>query len=700
VSSQVQSAGTDVILVVKGAGIHQPDEVVNQFLQGFWPAVLKLDPDATIRQRHDDELFEDYKPAPHTEKAHNHLTEINAHIKGEGAQREKRCVWVREVYWDDELTPPPAFRVLFDEWHMASYALRRELSNYYRSLILTIRGILSRFGRSASTENKPSDTNKIELTKRNEFFSIYGSYAFIYFIAGTLFLNAYRYAQGFSDYTQKFETFQQFVETLFNLGLTTGALVLPFALLLALPNAYRTYWRKVDQRDRLPGLENTILILLMLTFFMVPSTYIVLFLVYSFPVLITLICRGIYWQSRPHANRDRDYTGILLPHPLDTTPGNVEGEVIQVHSVLLFPYQQYYRSVVVLGIPIAILALGVIKLLKLIKVLKDLTDWLEEKISLLLSKGLGDLSAYALDPAQSHRIRSTIETDIRYFAQKDEVGKIHIFAHSQGTPITFETLFHHLPDEDRTKIKTYVTIGSVLSHYYDIAPMLDQVSTPSRFRKRAYPTTFAEDFLWFNFWNLADNVTEFYGLDRYEKSHIVTIGGELKEVKIPINIKTRSKGHSDYWTNIDEVHLPFAKRVLNLDAWDVQWKPQASPSGLSYQFKVNATTLAIVVMSLLGLVALAGKVWQPQSLYPPFYQRLLTSFVMSMAESELGIIADSLAYLQDPNKLGGIRDLWAFLGENLNEICLAFLIVFLTVRIGAFIMNYGAVRRIIQKHSR
>jgi hypothetical protein len=698
-SSQERTIKTDMILVVKGAGIHQPDDTLNLFLRGFWPAVLKLDRDATIRQTNDDEHFENYKPAPHTKKAHNHLTEINAQIWSERGQREKRRIWVREAYWDDELTPPNAFRALFDEWHMASYALRRELSNFLRTRILIIRSFLSRFSKSASMESKPSDTKKIELTKGDEFISIYASYAIIYLIFGTLFLDAYRYAQGFSRYIQEFTTFQQFVGELFDLALTTGVLVLPFALIVALPSAYETYWRKVVQRDRLPGLEKMILILLMLTFFIVPVTYIIFFAFLAFFGMVIIFCRGIYWQSRHYDNRDRDYTDVLLPHSLDKTSGADESDVIKVSHESIFPYQLYYRGVVVMGIPIAFLALGVIKLLKLIKVLKDFADWLEEKISFLLSKGLGDLSSYAMDPAQSHRIRSAIETEIKYFAQNDEVGKIHVFAHSQGTAITFETLFHHLPDEYRTKIKTYVTIGSVLSHYYDIAPMLDMVSTPTRFRKHAYPTTFAEDFLWFNCWNLADNVTEFYGLDRYEKKHTVRIGEELCQVTIPVNIKTRGGGHSDYWTNIDEVQLPFAKRVLNDNPWDEQWNPKACPSGLGYQKKVTATALPIVGLTGLGAVVFATNMWQPQSIYPPLYQKLLTSLDTSLSESGFGFFADLLAYIKDPNTLEGIRDLWTFVGENLNEICLAILAVFMAFRIGTFLMKYREVRRILKNVS-
>jgi len=43
---------TDVILVVKGAGLQKEDETLNNFLEGFLPAVTAIDQDAKVIPRY------------------------------------------------------------------------------------------------------------------------------------------------------------------------------------------------------------------------------------------------------------------------------------------------------------------------------------------------------------------------------------------------------------------------------------------------------------------------------------------------------------------------------------------------------------------------------------------------------------------------------------------------------------------------
>jgi hypothetical protein len=91
-----------------------------------------------------------------------------------------------------------------------------------------------------------------------------------------------------------------------------------------------------------------------------------------------------------------------------------------------------------------------------------------------------------------------------------------------------------------------------------------------------------------NFWNLADPITEFYGLDEYnlvDKAPVLQLDKQDKPILLdaqtmladterdpasPVNIKTRAtlQNHSEYWSNLDQVHIPFALRVLGL------WRPQ------------------------------------------------------------------------------------------------------------------------------
>jgi hypothetical protein len=44
---------TTVVLVVKGAGLQKPDDTLDVFLRGFWPACFQRDPQSTITKRHD-----------------------------------------------------------------------------------------------------------------------------------------------------------------------------------------------------------------------------------------------------------------------------------------------------------------------------------------------------------------------------------------------------------------------------------------------------------------------------------------------------------------------------------------------------------------------------------------------------------------------------------------------------------------------
>lgn len=168
---------------------------------------------------------------------------------------------------------------------------------------------------------------------------------------------------------------------------------------------------------------------------------------------------------------------------------------------------------------------------------------------------------------------------------KDEVQRIHIFAHSQGTPITYESLYHYLDSNCQNKIYTYITIGSVLSYYHQARGILDPVYH-SRFP--VYPTkelnlNFADDYKWMNFWNFTDPITEFYGLDEYTSFANVPPDKPEKDYKrtitSPTNRRTKmslTKNHGEYWTNLEQIAIPFAKRVLRIvpKGRPEEWKPE------------------------------------------------------------------------------------------------------------------------------
>jgi hypothetical protein len=157
-----------------------------------------------------------------------------------------------------------------------------------------------------------------------------------------------------------------------------------------------------------------------------------------------------------------------------------------------------------------------------------------------------------------------------------------------------------MPRAYRRKIKTYVTIGSVLGLYNVIAPIPDETPLPDRFRKTDYKVeTFAPGFRWFNCWNLADNITSFYGLDAYDL--LLHQGGDNAGAeRLPTNIRTRTRGHSEYWTNLEEVLVPFARRVIE-DKIDEMW--QLEPTHRTRRHVVGEALSWLLLVA--GVVSLA-----------------------------------------------------------------------------------------------
>ena len=116
-----------MIVVVKGAGLQKADETLRGFLDGFWPALNRLDPTATLTQRHD-LLPADYAP-PYDAKPLNIVTEIRC---GE------RRIWIKEPNWDARRSVPDGpLGTLNKEWRMATYASPVGYISYWQTLTPT-----------------------------------------------------------------------------------------------------------------------------------------------------------------------------------------------------------------------------------------------------------------------------------------------------------------------------------------------------------------------------------------------------------------------------------------------------------------------------------------------------------------------------------------------------------------------------------
>ncbi len=548
-----------VILVVKGGGLQKPDETLDVFINGFWPAIKSIDPKATISKRQD--IFPaNYRSTAYDQEPLNHVTEIRS---GE------RRIWLKEPNWEAAFVPPKALVSLFNEWRMATYA----------------------FGRSVHKTLFDPDTRE----RQRNFWQYYLAFALIYLmifghIGLTIFgwrLLRWIWTRGLSEP----EAWQFF-------ALSVAAAIF-LAFIFAIRPALETNNQLVvyDQTKRmeaLPGMASGVVALLMLAFLYSPWSYIFWLLLVVIVELALLRARAIAWPYRETSNSDSltDYYYSLTSDEPDEKSGRrkIYKLTTGLHRRVFI---LLYRYIVVLTLPITFLGLTIARILKWTRVLGGIGVTLEQSLSLVLSGVLGDVVGYAMDPAQAHRVCNVIQTDLTFFHDQPEVSHIHVFAHSQGTPITFEVLFNHLPQSYRSKINTCVTIGSVLSYYSQANPVLD-LSYIRRFPVQPYPA-FADGFKWMNFWNLADPITEFYGLDEYNFFDKVPLfnletnpptlnairetfrdrNATKRHPASPTNIKTRAtlQNHSEYWSNQDQVQIPLALRLLGV-ALPKQWNPE------------------------------------------------------------------------------------------------------------------------------
>ena len=624
---------TDVILLIKGAGNQKPDDHLNLFLSGFWPAVISLCPNATLHQRR----LEDLKPTPHDEKPHKHYTEILTHDKKGAIQR----VWLKETYWEPEVTESVPGGNILKEWRMASFAFGNmfiEWATNRNNQDLRDCRLTSDLKQKIELENVLIRNN----LKRLPY--VLGFYL-MFLLLGFPFIP-------FQD--EPFWWIIKFPQ------IVPLLIVLVGSFLLALPPAWeyrklieeRTFNETFQGKDflkSLPAFPNWTffaMILLLITF---PDRYFTWILFLAFLQVTLILSRRILWNYREFVNSDTDITDYYEYEENEKKRiGKVEKRWRKLYlSPLLYRYFVFWLQ------PIFYIGWLVIRFLKWTRILGGIGELLEKAIHIALTGYLGDVVNYAMNPAQAHRIRSVIENEIDFFTnQMANVRYIHVVAHSQGTPITYETLFHYLEENNQQKIFTYVTLGSVLSYYYQARGVLDEIY------HRRFPVdqkkkpSFAKNFKWMNFWNFADFITEFYGLDEYIdlKKEKLSKNGLARSNTSPTNIKTRDSiplNHGEYWSNLDHFQIPFAKRVLGIQVNEKgrpdEWNPPLSlktPRGLHHSGWVFVLWIGL-------LIAVTGFGWL---LYFGANTLGVPAFVSELT-GEISSIIQSLLPPPDPDSL-------------------------------------------------
>ena len=624
---------TSVVLVVKGAGLQKADETLDLFVNNFWPAVKHLDPTATICKRHD--IFpKDYRTSTRDDKPLNHVTEI---VSGE------RRICLKEPFWETVLNPADPLDTVMKEWRLAAYSFTRSVYKFWHVPY-------------KHRQDLKDDKEHLKEYEKHNIRRYYVTFVQVYFsmllhLALTLFIPV-------SPPFWSFPTIENILRSLgANLPLTptVGTLLLASfvaALLVSILPAY-LYDKRIKiiktHAVNLPAVSDWLMLLLMLAFLVSPATYLLWLMVGVALLLALLSARAAFWSYRAVHNTDSfvdHYYSIIGRDEIFKWDNREPLLGLRRFYIIL------YRYLVAMLLPITVIALTIASVLKWSRIFEGAGEQIEKWLQDQLSGRLGDVVIYATDSAQAQSVRSVVACDIKFFCDRDDVSHLHVFAHSLGTPVTYETLFVHLPDKYRgndSKIQTYVTIGSVLSFYNQINLILDPIYQP-RFPAPPYPPyksdaspkpvecpLFGPNFKWMNFWNLTDPITEFYGLDEYnlvieapainefddrtkEPKRInldVSLEGTKRSRVSPTNIKTRAEldGHGEYWHNMEQVQMPFARRVLGqlrppeCDK-EKEWKGKKFRSKqwghLQYVFFGWLVATAVFITFLIVFVCLGG----------------------------------------------------------------------------------------------
>lgn len=564
---------TAAILVVKGAGVQKPDDTLALFLKGFWPAITALDPQATIAQR--DDIFAGYQAPPHAEEAHNHVCEI---------QTRERRIWIKEAYWESELAPPNPVKALLDEWRMATYVLSGMVEDFF-------------VGRDSQRRRDPAMHTRwryIDIMALTHFMVVWAGLFFAFGPGEAISLTA-------------------------ALAKSASLAALISVVLAIQPGLAYLRFRKTKEDEpqkRLPGISGWIALLLMSAFLFSPANYAAYLLFLALVLSLFLVSRHLAWPYRRFANSDTDTAEYYrYPYKTGTRIGRKDRPFTKSTQLV-------YRYLIVLSLPVTFPLVFLARVFEWMPGLKTVGEKMAALLNIVFSNVLGDVVTYAGDPSQAYRVRSVVTNDIEFFHQREDVSAIHVFAHSQGTPITFETIFNHLPQGLRGKIKSYLTIGSVLSYVMQANPVLDEIYH-ARFPNFPYPDDFHLQFKWINCWNLFDPITEFYPLDEFNqmvkapergKEHPNFETDFQRHRASPTNIRTRGawlpwKTHFEYWGNLDEVQIPFARRVLN-ELKPPEWNPKRDmkESRRSHSWHLIFWGLAILAAAALAWLALSS-VW-------------------------------------------------------------------------------------------
>jgi len=122
-----------------------------------------------------------------------------------------------------------------------------------------------------------------------------------------------------------------------------------------------------------------------------------------------------------------------------------------------------------------------------------------------MSSLVNDVACYVCYNEERERVRSFVREALTRLAYRDDVDKIILNTHSNGTVIAFDVL-RHLSVETTNKIQAFVTAGSPLRKYVDLFDWGNQIQCPYQVKP------------WYNFYDPYDLVADL--LDPPKKWHL------------------------------------------------------------------------------------------------------------------------------------------------------------------------------------
>lgn len=614
----IDGQSVETLLVIKGAGNHRPGQTLDLFLAGFWPALLSIDPLATMRLRGAVPSGTDVPRTASATTEAGQASAVEVYVPGRPASGDKPAVRettirVREVYWEPGLAAPSATTSVLREWEMASFALGQSLLRVWKPQAVLahapkplhwLYGISTAMLLFVAVRIEPASVPFLDPTHPlvSQWEDLQGWRPLVMALVAGFLVFVARYLERLppSKGSSRLASYDQDTQAP-RVGVEETAAEASAEIKGAQGYSYRG-------GRHCPGLPLWVLIALVTVLIVSPLEYFgTLVLLFLLQVCV-LVARWLAWpfRARPDSDTAEIFDERMTPDDQSGAhnPASAEGDVtfrpmsgierVLVVALRLPLSAVLYRLLVVMTLPIVLAGSAVVAVLRWTRVLSGAGDALDGILRLTLAGTMGDIVGYAMEPGQALRIRQVLESELADQDADPAVRSIHVVAHSQGTPISYEVLFGRSPAIARGKVRSYLTIGSVLSFYAQSNDVLDLLPHP-RFPVSTVPEL-PPGFRWINVWNLTDPIPEFSGLDEYGYQH----GDQISQIRTPAKV-IPWRSHSSYWENLTLVMRPMAERILGSrpEAWEAGAVGSSRPA--RWLARRHA---ALVLLISLGLVAI------------------------------------------------------------------------------------------------